>query len=322
MRRVLFHRLLWSLLLLLGIITITFGLMYMVPGDPLSVYVRPEIKPPVVEQIRRSLGLDLPWHKQYWHWLRAFATGDFGESFSQHRPVLHALREALPATLQLTMAAMIIELLFAYFAGMLMALKRESWIDSTLGGASLLIYSTPEFWLGLVLITVFSLWLGWLPSSHRHAFNHAEMTFYARQLDTLKHLALPAMLMGIGAGAGTARYIRSTTIEILQQDFIRTVRAYGLPLRAILRHHVFPNTLPPIVTLTGLNLPILAGGAVVIENIFAWPGMGRLAFEAILTRDYPVILATTFLSGVMVVLGSLFADVALILIDPRIRKKI
>jgi peptide/nickel transport system permease protein len=247
------------------------------------------------------------------------ARGNFGVSFTAHRPVLDILREAIPNTLQLTLAALALDLVVGVVIGVISAIKRYAAVDHGITVSALFVYSMPSFWLGLMLILLFSLVLGWLPASQMQSIDADLFGFWHRLWDRLVHLIMPVFVLGIATAAGTARFMRGSLLEVVRQDYIRTARAKGLSERVVIFKHGLRNALIPIVTLTGLSLPFLLGGAVITETIFAWPGMGRVAVGAIFARDYPVVLAVNLIAALMVVMGSLLADIAYSLLDPRIR---
>jgi peptide/nickel transport system permease protein len=229
------------------------------------------------------------------------------------------LGEAIPNTLRLTIAAYLLYLGLAVLAGVFMAKHRGHPIERTGTLLGLTFYSLPSFWFGLMLILVFSRTLGWLPTGGMESPDAAFIPWYARWLDQLRHLVLPVLVLGLGSAMAAARYLSNSLVEVLHQDYILAARAKGLPERIILWKHALRNGLLPLITLMGLSLPFLLSGAVVTEVVFAWPGMGRVAVDAIWARDYPVIMATTALSAVMVVLGNLLADLLYGWADPRVR---
>ncbi len=317
------RRLLEAIPLLLGIVTLLFFLLHLAPGDPTAAYFNPNVSPEVIEQMRRNLGLDRPLHEQYLRWLAAFFTGDFGYSFSQFRPVSAVIADALPNTLLLGATSLVLIFLVGCAVGVVQAVRQYSALDHTLTFAALFVYSVPGFWLGLMLILLFSSPVVpeglRLPISGMRGLDWAFLGPWERALDLARHLVLPAFALGIASAAAVARYTRSSMLEVIRQDYIRTARAKGLPERIVILKHALRNALIPVVSLLGLFLPILFGGAVVIEVVFSWPGMGRLLYDAILARDYPVALAATFLFGALVVVGNLLADLLYAAVDPRIR---
>ena len=319
MTRYIIRRILMSIPLIWALATLTFFIIRMAPGDPLAIYYNPEIDPEVMETIRARLGLDQPLHIQYVKWLGALAQGELGMSFSHHRPVADILRETIPNTLVLTFWALLLDLVVGVVIGVVSAVRQYSWIDNVITVGALFIYSMPGFWLGLMMIILFSLKLGILPASQMESVDAEYMTATARFLDRARHLVMPVFVLGIASAASVARYMRSSLLEVIRQDYIRTARAKGLGERAVILKHALLNAMIPIITLLGLYLPFLMSGAVVTETIFAWPGMGRVTVGAIFARDYPIVMAANLIAGVMVVMGNLLADVLYGVVDPRIR---
>ncbi|HUP00540.1 MAG TPA: ABC transporter permease [Gemmatimonadota bacterium] len=315
----LLKRILQSVPILLGASTIIFFLMHAAPGDPTSIYLgNPNIDPAVIEQMRRNLGLDQPVHIQYVKWISSFLTGEFGYSFSQHRPISEILKDAIPNTLLLSAVALLIIFLIGVVIGTVQAVRQYSWIDNTATIASFFLYSMPSFWFGLMLILLFGYKLQWLPASQMTAVNYDFLSPSDQIVDRLKHLLLPAVALGFGGAAAVARYMRSGMLEQIRQDYVRTARAKGLGEGVVVFKHALRNALIPVVTLLGLYIPFLMSGAVLIETIFAWPGMGRTIVTAIFQRDYPVVLASAFVISIMVILGNLLSDVLYSVVDPRV----
>jgi peptide/nickel transport system permease protein len=317
------RRVLQAVPLLVGIVTLTFVILHLAPGDPTATYFNPNIPPEVLDQMRASMGLDRPLHVQYVSWIKAFLTGDFGYSYTQFRPVSEVIGDALPNTLLLGGVSLIVIFLVGCAIGTIQAVRQYSFSDTVLTISSLAIYSMPGFWLGLMLVlAVSSPW--WpdvlaLPVSSMRSVDHALMSPFGKFVDISRHLVLPVIALGLASAAGIARYMRGEMLEVIQQDYIRTARAKGLRESRVLVTHAMRNALIPIISLLGLFLPLLIGGSVVIEVVFSWPGMGRLMYDSILARDYPVVMASTFLFGVLVVLGNMIADLLYAAVDPRIR---
>jgi peptide/nickel transport system permease protein len=315
-------RILVSVPLIFGVMTVTFFLVHIAPGDPTDIFYNPDMSPQARELVRRSFGLDKPLHVQYGKWLVSCVKGDFGVSFSAKRPVKDILKETIPNTVQLSLAALLLDLILGVAIGTLAAVRQYSKFDNWTTVTALTIYSTPEFWLGLMLILVFSGILGWLPASGMiDIVRHADMNFFERVLDCLRHLLLPVFCLGVGSAAATARYMRGSLLEVIRQDYIRTARAKGLSEWKVVFKHGLRSALIPIVTLTGLSLPFLFSGAVIIENVFGWPGMGRIGVDAVFSRDYPVIMAVNIIFAVMVIAGNLLSDILYAVVDPRVRYK-
>lgn len=322
MIRYITKRLLQALPLLLGIATITFFIVHLAPGDPMDMYLEPrfrrEMDPEVIEAIRKKFGLDQPVHVQFVKWVRNVATGDLGTSFRYRRPVADLMWERVPYTLQLTVLALLFDALIGIIIGIVAAVKQYSALDKSVTLGSLVIYSVPGFWLALMLVLVFSVELGWFPTSQTRSLDYELLSFWGKLADRLWHLVLPVFVLGIASAAGTARYMRNRLLEVLSEEYVLAARARGLREKTVIMKHALRNAMIPIITIYGMALPFLLGGSVLIENVFAWPGMGTLAVEAVGGRDYPVILATTMLSAVLVVIGNLMADVTYAAVDPRV----
>jgi peptide/nickel transport system permease protein len=312
-------RTLQAIPILLGASTLIFFLMQAAPGDATSIYIRPDIDPAVIEQMRKNLGLDQPVHVQYVRWLSSFAQGDFGFSFSQKRPIVDIIKDTLPNTLLLSGVALVVIFVVGVLIGTIQAVRQYSWIDNLATVGAFFFYSMPSFWFGLMLILLLSYKFQLLPASQMTSVNYEFLPASEQWIDRLKHLLMPALALGIGSAASVARYMRSGMLEQIRQDYVRTARAKGLSERVVIFKHAMRNALIPVITLLGLTLPFLVGGSVLIETIFAWPGMGRLIITAIFQRDYPVVLASAFVVAIMVILGSLLADILYSIVDPRVR---
>lgn len=291
--------------MILGISVLVFGMLYMVPGDPVYVYLgdRPA-SPERVESLRRQLGLDQPAPVQYARFAANALRGDLGRDMRSGRPVRDMVAEALPSTVQLTLAALAIAALLGVTLGVVAALFRGTWIDTGAMLVALLGVSMPVFWLGLLLILVFSLRLGWLPATGQGG---------------LERLVLPATCLGFLSAAVLARLVRSSMLEVLHKEYITTARAKGLNSFAIVTGHALKNALIPAVTMLGLQIGGLLGGAVITETIFSRPGLGRLAVDAILNKDFPVVQGTVLTAAVFYVLVNLIVDISYAWLDPRIR---
>lgn len=322
MLKVILRRLLLAVPLILGIATATFFVARLAPGDPLDLYLAPQgqvrADPAAVERMRARYGLDQPLHVQYVTWLGRVAQGDFGESFRHRRPVRDLLAEAVPYTLQLVILALVLDALIGVSLGTVSAARRGSTLDRTVTVGSLLVYAIPSFWLALMLIMVFSVHLGWFPTSHARSLGYADLTLAGKVADRAWHLALPVFVLGVAGAAATARYVRGQLLEVLGREYITAARARGFRERTVILKHALRNALIPVVTLYGMGLPFLLGGATIIETIFAWPGMGRLAVDAVSGRDYPIIMGTVMVAAALTVLGNLLADIAYAAVDPRI----
>ncbi len=313
--------------LVFGLLTLTFFMVRLAPGDPTSMFIDPNIDPRSAEQLRENFGLNDPLPIQYGKWLgvlppfKGVLEGEFGISFSRQRPVFEIISEALTNTLILTISALFLDLLIGVPLGIFSALRRGRILDRAMTMAGLFLYSTPHFWLSLMLILLFSLTLGWLPASQMHSVNADELSAFAYLMDLLKHLIMPVCVLGVASAASTVRYVRSSMLEVIRQDYIRTARAKGLGETAVVWKHAWRNALLPLITVIGLSFPFLLSGAVITEVVFAWPGMGRVTIDAIFSRDYPLIIANTFVAGLMVIGGNLVADILYAVADPRVRLK-
>lgn len=322
MARYILKRLLQAIPLLLGIATITFIIVRLAPGDPMDMYieqrVQRDVDPAVIELLRKKYGLDQSLPVQYAKWIGNIARGDLGESFRYRRPVATLIAERVPYTLQLAALALVMDALIGIALGIFSAVKQYSRADKAITLGSLVMYSIPGFWLALMLVLAFSVNLGWFPTSQTRSLDYELLSAGGKVADRLWHLALPVFVLGIASAAGTARYMRTKLLDVLSEEYVLAARARGLSERVVILQHALRNALIPIVTIYGLALPFLLGGAVLIEKVFAWPGMGLLAVEAIGARDYPVIMATSMIAAVLVVLGNLLADVTYALVDPRV----
>ena len=319
MTRYIFKRVMSAIPLLFGLLTFTFFIIRLAPGDPVSLYVQGDVDPQLQENLRTQLGLDEPLPVQYVKWLKSMVTGEMGVSFSRHAEVTDILADTIPNTLLLTVFALFFNFLIGIAIGIVTALKRGTAADHTVNVLSLFVYSMPEFWLGLMLILGVSLQLDLLPASGMHSPMARFYSMPAYIWDLIKHMILPVFVLGVASAAATGRYMRGSLLEVINQDYVRTARAKGLSEVLVIGKHALRNALIPIITLLGLSLPFLLGGAVIVETVFAWPGMGKLTVDAIFARDYPLIIACTLVSGVMVILGNLLADVLYAIVDPRIR---
>ncbi|MCG8469617.1 MAG: ABC transporter permease [Gemmatimonadetes bacterium] len=303
--------------------TLLFVLLHAAPGDPMAVFFNPNVSPDALEQMRRNFGLDRPLIEQYGRWLANFATGDFGFSYSRLRPVRDVLATALPNTLWLGGASLAVTFVVGCAVGIGQAVRQYSRLDHGLTFIALLLYSIPTFWLGVVLVLVVSsdVWPTALrlPISGMQSLDYAELGTLDRIVDRARHLLLPTIALGLSSAAAVARYMRGAMLETIDEDYIRTARAKGLTERRVVWAHAVRNALLPVISLIGLFLPVLFGGAVVVELIFSWPGMGRLIYDAIAARDYPLVMAASFLFAALVIAANLLADVLYAWVDPRIR---
>jgi peptide/nickel transport system permease protein len=318
-RRYLAGRLLQSLVVVLLVTTASFFLAHLAPGEPFSVD-DPRMPGHVREHWRAQFGLDRPLPEQFVRYLVALARGDMGYSFSRRMPVGDALAAALPRTLLLAGIAIGLSIGLGVALGVYQATRRGRPIERVLSGVSLFFYSLPEFWLALMALLLLAHWVPVFPAGGNiDVAVYDYLGFWGRLWDRLRHLALPAITLTLLTTAGVARHQRAAMLEVIELDFVRTARAKGLSERAVVARHALRNALLPVITLLGLALPALVGGAVFVEFVFSWPGMGYLSAAAIAARDYPLITATVAVGGVMVALGSLVADLLYAAADPRVR---
>ncbi len=300
---------------LLILFVLSFGLVHLTPGATGTVDLN-SLSGENIEQLRERLGLDRPLPVQFGEWLWRVVRLDFGDSFIDGQPVRDKILDRVPATALLTGSALLLSLVLAIPLGVLSSLYRNSPLDYGLTVFAFLGVSIPAFWAAIVVIIVFGVNLSWFPIQGMESIGRS---VESRPLDVLHHLALPAIVLGLEGTAALTRLVRSSMTDVLVEDFVRTARAKGLAERVVLFRHALKNALLPMVTLVGLRLPTLIGGAVVIETIFAWPGIGRLGWEAVLQRDYPVVMGLVVFTGVLTILGNLLADIAYAAIDPRIK---
>ncbi|CAN5821048.1 oligopeptide ABC transporter permease AppB [soil metagenome] len=317
MGRYILRRLLIGIPVLFGITLVTYLIVSLAPGDPVSAMVNPEqiaeLGPGWLEARRAELGLDKPFPLRYGLWLKETATGNLGYSYTDRRPISDTIAERIWPTLKLMLTVQIMALLVAVPIGVLSAIKQYSWIDyaATIFGFATI--SIPSFFLALAAIYVFAVQLRWLPTAGMSTLGEPPSI-----LDSIHHLILPAAVLGLGQAAPLIRYTRSSMLETVRQDYVRVARAKGLAERHVIYRHALRNALIPLVTVIALTLPQLLGGTVIIEQIFAWPGMGTLAIKAVRGRDYPTIMAINMIGAVAILFSSLIADIIYAWIDPRI----
>jgi len=312
MSRFIARRAIHALFLVLITAAATFFVLQAAPGDAVDRYYSPEIDPAAMARVRHQLGLDAPAHVQFAKWMASAARGDFGMSLVQNRPVAEILGETIPRTLELTALSFLVQLLLGVSLGTFAGSRRGRGADRTVSVAMLVVYALPAFYLAYLLITVFSLRLDWLPTS-----GMASIGPTPGWADRAAHRVLPVVVLGVASAAGLARYTRGSIVDSLAEDHIRTARAKGVGEARVVWLHAFRNALPPLLTVVGLSVPFLLGGAVVVEKVFAWPGMGSLIVDSIFARDYPVVLAANLVSAGMVIAGNFLADVSYAFADPR-----
>lgn len=316
-------RLLLMIPLVIGITLITFIVVHLAPGGPVEVETEMSMKASAQarENLKKLYGLDKPLHEQYFAWLKRLLTFDFGTSFVDGRPVSGKIAERIPVTLEINVLSLALIFALAVPIGVLAATRQYSLFDKLTTVFVFLGFSTPTFWLALLCMILFGVTLGILPISGIRSIDAAEMGSVERLFDHLKHLVLPVALSAFGGIAGLSRYSRSSMLEVIRQDYIRTARAKGLQESTVLTRHALRNALMPVVTILGLSVPGLIGGAVIFETIFAIPGMGQLFYASAMSRDYPTIMGILVIGAVLTLVGNLLADISYALVDPRIRVK-
>jgi glutathione transport system permease protein len=298
------RRLLGMIPILLIVSIVIFMFLHMIPGDPARIIAGPEASMQDVENVRKSLGLDRPLYEQFWLFITHALQGNFGVSYRTHEPVLSMIAERFGPTMELTLFSMVWAVILGLIIGVVSATKRGKWQDQVSMFCAITGISMPSFWLGLMLIELFSVKLGWFPSGGS---------------DSLLHVVLPAITLGSGVAAVIARFTRSSLLETLREDYVRTARAKGAKESRVVWLHALRNALIPVVTMTGLQFGFLLGGSVVVEAVFSWPGMGRLLIDAVNFRDYPVIQAEMLLFSLEFMLINLLVDVIYAVLNPQIR---
>lgn len=316
MIKYIFRRILISIPVLIGITLITFSAYNLAPGDPISAMIDPTLpmSGEMIEQLKEEYGLNQPMPVRYLIWLREAVKGNLGFSFASQRPVSQVIAERVPATLQLTLASLLLALALGIPLGVYSALNQYSKIDYLLTLFAFFAVSVPAFFFALGAIWIFALRLDLFPT---HGMNSPSAEHVI--LDRAYHLILPATVLGVERVAGFLRYTRSSVLEVLGQDYMTTARAKGLPQKIVFWRHGFRNALLTLITIVALSLPGLFGGAFIIEWIFAWPGMGQLAIASITARDYPTLMGTALIGSILVLLSNLLADILYAAADPRIR---
>jgi peptide/nickel transport system permease protein len=314
-------RLLLMIPLIFGITLITFTVIHLAPGNPVEVQTEMSLKvsAQAKENLKKLYGLDKPLYVQYIDWLKRFVTLDFGKSFVDSRKVFDKIIERIPVTLTINILSLILIFIIAIPIGILSATKQYSMFDKLSTVFVFIGFSTPAFWLALLLMILFGVNMGLLPISGIQSIDISEMGPFDRLLDWIKHLVLPVGVSAFGGIAGLSRYSRSSMLEVIRQDYIRTATAKGLTESEVVFKHAFRNALMPIVTILGLSVPGLIGGGVIFETIFAIPGMGQLFYSSTMSRDYPTIMGILVIGAVLTLFGNLIADISYALVDPRVR---
>jgi peptide/nickel transport system permease protein len=317
---VVIRRLLQAVVIVYLVATVVFFLIHLAPGDPFTGNEDPNISHALREQRRAAYGLDRPLPEQYVRYMGKLAKGDLGESIYLSRPVIHVMADAVPNTLLLMGTAILLSFAVGVGIGMIQIARKGSVTERLLTSGSLFFYSMPDFWLALVALLAFGYWLPIFPVG---GMADPVMSIYftplERFIDVLWHLVLPTLTLTVLTAAGIARYQRSALMDVVNQDFIRTARAKGATERAVMTRHALRNAVLPVITLLGLSFPALLGGAVFVEKVFSWPGMGLVAVNALATRDYPLVVGCVLVGATMASLGSMFADLLYMVVDPRLR---
>lgn len=318
MKKYVIKRLIQSIPILLGITIMTFAIMQLAPGNPMETMINPKISPAEMQEMRESMGLNDPVHVQYFNWMKEVLQGNLGYTVKTGQPVSELILERLPATLLLTGSAFVMAFVIGIPLGVYSATHRYKAGDYFLTVFSFIGISIPSFFLGLGMIFIFALKLGWLPTSGMLTMG-ADYTGFALAGDYFKHVIMPATVLALPTIAVVMRFTRSSMLEVLNQDYIRTADAKGLDKNKVYLKHALRNALIPVITIFGLSIPFLFGGAYITEYIFNWPGMGSLGIQSIVAREYPVIMALNLFTSVLVMSGNLIADIMYAWADPRIR---
>ena len=297
-------RLISGLFIVLAVTIILFAIMHLMPGDPIKLISDPRVPPERIEELRRLWGLDKPLHIQYFYWLLRVLHGDFGTSIVFKQPVAELIKARLPYTLLLTGSSLILEYIIAVPLGLIAAIKWNTKIDRFVVVTSIILWSIPTFWLGILLMMLFGIWLGVLPLSGYSG---------------LRSLILPLLALTLPSLAGILRLTRSEVLEVLRENYVLTAYAKGLPKPKVLIRHILRNALIPVTVMFFLYLPWLIGGSVIIESVFAWPGMGRLLWKSIVTQDYPVVQGIILIIAILTVVSNTIGDIVGAILDPRVR---
>jgi len=309
--------------MMVGITLITFSVIHLAPGEPVEMQMamNPKVGKEARDRLRKFYGLDQPLHIQYFSWVGKLATFDLGRSFSSDsRPVVEKIKERLPVTISLNIIALLLEFGLAVPIGILAATHRDTLLDKGITVFVFLGFAVPTFWLALLLMYFFGVRLNWLPISGLHTLGSDAYGTMRYLWDMAKHLVMPVMVASFGSLAGLSRYMRSSMLNVIGQDYITTARAKGLSERVVIYKHALRNALLPLITLAGFSIPGLIGGSVIFETIFAIPGMGQLFYQGVMGRDYPVVMGILVIGAFLTLIGNLVADISYALADPRIRK--
>ena len=312
----------WMLLILWGITVISFWVIHLAPGSPTDLQTTLSVHDTAAsrQRLEQLYGLDKPLIEQYGTWLGRIIRLDFGTSLSgDHRPVWDKIKERLPLTVGMNVASMLLTLLIAVPIGVMSAQWQGRFFDRASTVFVFIGFAMPGFWLALLMMLLFGIHLQWLPISGLTSLDHEHLSFFGKILDYARHLAMPLFIYTFGSLAGMSRFMRSSMLEVLRQDYVLTAKAKGLPTVTVIYGHALRNALLPVITILGLSVPSLIGGSVIIESIFALPGLGQLFYGAVLARDYPMIMGNLVLGAVLTLLGNMLADICYGLADPRIR---
>jgi peptide/nickel transport system permease protein len=315
-------RILMMIPTLLGITIVSFTVMHLAPGDPTNYVLdmNPKASQTARERLREIYGLDQPIHVQYWNWLKSLAKLDLGRSFApDRRPVREKIAERMPVTLALNVFSLGIILMVSLPLGLFAAVRAGGAFDKASTVFVFVCFAAPSFWMALLGMYLFGVRLGWLPISGLTSLGYEGFSFWGKAQDLARHLAMPVIISSLGGLAGLSRYLRSNMLEIIRQDFLTTARAKGLSERAVIWKHALRNALIPVITILGLSVPGLVGGSVIMESIYAIPGLGQLFYAAVMSRDYPVVMGGLVMGAVLTLLGNLLADIGYAVADPRVR---
>ncbi len=296
-------------------------MIHLAPGNPVEVAteMNPKASAQARENLKKLYGLDKPLYVQYGNWVGRLARLNFGDSYIDGQPVLKKIVERLPVTISINVLELVGAFLIAMPLGILSAVRRNSFFDKSTTIIVFLGFSMPSFWLGLLLMILFGVQLGWLPISGLHSVNANEMGLFASLWDSFQHIILIVAIGAFGGLAGISRYIRSNMLEVVRQDYIRTARAKGLTENAVIYKHALRNAMMPVITILGLSLPALIGGSVILEYLFAIPGMGQLFWQSVTARDYPLVMGNLVIGAFLTLVGNMLADIAYAAVDPRVK---
>ncbi len=308
--------------MLFGITVITYLAIFFLPGGPTAGIMgdlNPKVSPEIRERLIKQYQLDKPFYIQYGNWVQGLCQLDFGRSFKDNRPVVDIIGERLPRTILLSGLSMLFAFVFAIPIGIISAVNKNKWGDRLLTVFVFVGFSVPTYWVALLAIIVFGIYLGWVPITGYQSLLADEMNFPSRMIDIAHHLILPVLVSGLTSLAGLSRYVRNGMLEVIRQDYVRTARAKGLPEKQVIYSHALKNTLIPVITIVGLSIPSLISAGVIFETIFSYPGLGRLVWEAVVSRNVPVLMASVTLGALLTLVGNLVADILYAYADPRIR---